>query len=123
MTADLQVPSLSMSGAIMLFPYAVYSTFSGNFNFKTEAVNNIKFIFSFSGSFRLVALYVVAGVVQKSMLPLSGRMKKQFSFEMLKSTYQNTWCHNSENQHTNLRCCLNLISKNITHFPRVLAAS
>jgi len=45
MTADLHVPSFSMSGAIMRFPYAIYSTFSDNFNFKTEAVNNIKFIF------------------------------------------------------------------------------
>ena len=50
MTADLQVPSLSMSGAVMLFPFAVNSTFGDNF--KTEAVNTIKFIFSFSGSLR-----------------------------------------------------------------------
>jgi hypothetical protein len=80
MTADLQVPSLTMSGDIMLFPYTVFSTFSDNFNFKREAVNNINFIFSFSGSFRRVALYVVASVWQKSMLSLSGRMQKQLTF-------------------------------------------
>jgi hypothetical protein len=45
MTADLQVPSFSMSGAIMQYPYAICSMFSENFNFKTEAVNSIKFVY------------------------------------------------------------------------------
>jgi hypothetical protein len=64
----------------MRFPYAIYNTFSENFNFKTEAVNNIKFVFQFYGSVRLVALYIVASVLQKLTLSLSGRMQKQLNF-------------------------------------------